>query len=166
MQKELRANNQIRGPEVRVIDENGKQLGTLKTQDALRLALEKELDLVEINPNTQPPLTKLMDFGKFLYQKEKQGRKAKRPKDQELKTVRVGFKTGKHDMDFKARQIEEFLRAGYQIKVELTLRGREKALSEIGRSKFEGFLSEIKEVYSIKNPISRSPFGWFAIIKK
>ncbi|HBT80475.1 MAG: translation initiation factor IF-3 [Candidatus Yanofskybacteria bacterium RIFOXYD1_FULL_44_17] len=167
MLKPLRVNNQIRVPQVAVIDDEGNQLGTMDTLDALKLAKDKELDLVEVNPNSQPPMAKIMDYGKYIYQKEKQEKKsAKKQKDQEMKTVRIGFKTGQHDMDFKAKQIEGFIKEGNPVRIELTLRGREKALAEIGRTKFVKFLTTITEPHIVQEQIKRSPFGWTTIIKK
>ncbi len=166
MFKPLRTNNQIRVPKVQVIDDHGNQLGIMNTFDALKVAKERELDLVEVNPNAQPPMAKIMDYGKYAYQKEKQEKGSKKPKDKSLKTVRVGFKTGEHDMSFKAKQIHEFLKDGSVVKIELTLRGREKALAEIGRKKLETFLTKLEPGYIIQDQIKRSPFGWTILIKK
>src|SRR5207244_2072730 len=112
--KQLRINNQIRALQVQVIDNEGKQLGPMTIQDALRLAREQEFDLVEVGPNAQPPITKIMDYGKYIYQKERQEKKSGGAKKQrqELKTVRVGFKTGAHDLQFKANQAGQFLKEG------------------------------------------------------
>src|SRR3989344_5082692 len=135
MQKAFRINNQIRALDVTVIDDEGKQLGVMKISDALQLAREKELDLVEVGPNVQPPIAKIMDYGKYIYQKERQEKKAKtKQKEQGLKTVRVGFKTGEHDLQFKSKQVSEFLQEGNVVKIELTLRGREKALAHLGKA--------------------------------
>jgi len=165
--KPLRTNNQIRVPEVQVIDELGKQLGTMATAKALTLAKEADLDLVEVGPNVQPPITKIMDYGKYIYQKERQEKKSGGAKKQriEQKTVRVGFKTGAHDLAFKAGQVGQFLKEGYIVKVELTLRGREKGLAEMGRKKLEQFLTHIKEEYSVQEPPKRGPYGWLVTIK-
>ena len=164
MQKQLNANNRIQAREVQVIDEKGNQLGVLPIQEALQLAREKDLDLVEVSPQLQPPIAKIMDYGKYMYRKEKQDKKTK-PKIQERKTVRVGFKTGVHDMDFKAKQISEFLNEGHIVKVELTLRGREKALAHMGKQKLEQFLTKLGS-FSVQDNIKRSPFGWIIVIKK
>lgn len=167
MIKELRINNQIRIPKVNVIDEAGNQLGEMATAEAIRLAKERDLDLVEVGPNVSPPITKIMDYGKYKYQKERQEKKTgTKQKDQELKTVRVGFKTGKHDLDFKADQVTEFLKAGHKVKIELTLRGREKALAHMGKDKLESFLKALTEPFSILNNIQRGPFGWTTVIQK
>ena len=166
MQKHLRVNNQIRIPEVQVIDDKGNQLGAMPTFDALRLAREKNLDLVEVGPQMQPPIAKIMDYGKYMYRKEKQEKGGPKPKDQEMKTVRVGFKTGEHDLKFKSEQIDNFLKDGHPVKIELTLRGREKALAHMGKEKLANFIKLISETHLIQNPVSKSPFGWIIVIKK
>ena len=167
MLKRLRINNQIKAVEVQVIDELGKQLGPMKTFDALKLAREKDLDLAEVDPNMQPPIAKIMDYGKYIYHKERQEKKSgPKQKEQERKTVRVGFKTGIHDLEFKAKQIGEFLNEGNIVKIELTLRGREKALAQLGREKLNNFIKFIKEEYTVQEIIKRSPFGWTTTIKK
>ena len=166
MIKQLRTNNQIRSPELQVIDEDGKQLGTIKTQDALKIAKEKGLDLVEVGPNVSPPIAKIMDYGKYMYRKERQEKKGPKAKEPERKTVRVGFKTGTHDLEFKAKQVNEFLQEGHIVKVELTLRGREKALANMGKEKLANFLKFITEELSTQEGVKRSPFGWTTIIKK
>mgnify|MGYP001596417055 CR=1 FL=1 len=165
--KHLRVNNQIRLPELQVIDEEGKQLGTMKTVDAMKLAQEKGLDLVEVGPNVSPPIAKIMDYGKYVYRKERQEKKGgPKTKEPERKTVRVGFKTGAHDLQFKARQVGEFLKEGHIVKIELTLRGREKALAHMGKDKLANFLKFIAEEFSVQEGVKRSPFGWTTIIKK
>lgn len=165
--RDLRSNNQIRAREVQVIDENGKQLGVMSAFDALQLAKKAELDLVEVGPNAQPPITKIMDYGKYMYRKAKQEKKSgPKQKTVERKTIRVGFKTGLHDLEFKTHQAKQFLTAGHILKIELTLRGREKGLSEMGKQKLHKFLEMIPEPYSVQEEVKRSPFGWTIIIKK
>ena len=166
MIKHLRLNNQIRVPEVQVIDDEGNQLGKIPIAEALRIAHEKNLDLVEVGPQMQPPIAKIMDYGKYIYRKEKQEKGTTKQKDQEMKTVRVGFKTGQHDLKFKSEQIDEFLKEGHPVKVELTLRGREKALAHMGKTKLETFLKLVSEPYIIQGPPSRSPYGWLTVIRK
>lgn len=168
MIKTLRLNNQIRALQVQVIDAEGKQLGTMSIQDALSAAHAAELDLVEVGPNAVPPITKIMDYGKYIYQKERQEKKSGAAKKtrQELKTVRVGFKTGAHDMAFKAAKALEFLDEGAIVKLELTLRGREKALAPMGKQKLEEFLANITVPYTIQEQIKRGPYGWVITIKK
>ena len=136
----------------------------MPTLEALQLAQDRDLDLVEVSPQLQPPIAKIMDYGKYMYRKERQEKKTNQ-KIQERKTVRVGFKTGAHDMDFKAKQVNEFLKEGHMVKIELTLRGREKALAHIGRQKLEQFMSKLGS-FSVQEEIRRSPFGWITVIKK
>src|SRR3989344_5312213 len=166
MQKQLRVNNYIRIPQVQVIDDKGQQLGVMPTFKALELAREKNLDLVEVGPQAQPPIAKIMDYGKYIYRKERQEKGQTKQKDQEMKTVRVGFKTGVHDLKFKSEQIDEFLKEGYPVKIELTLRGREKTLAHMGRGQLETFLKLMSEPTTVQNPISRSPYGWMTVIRK
>ena len=167
MLKRLRINNQIKAIEVQVIDEEGKQLGPMKTFDALKLAKEKELDLAEVGPNMQPPIAKIMDYGKYIYRKERQEKKSgPKQKEQERKTVRVGFKTGVHDLEFKAKKVEEFLNEGHIVKIELTLRGREKALAHLGKERLNTFIKFITVEYTVQDSVKRSPFGWTITIKK
>ncbi len=166
--KHLQLNNQIRALQVQVIDSEGKQLGVMTIQNALQLARDNDLDLVEVGPNAVPPITKIMDYGKYIYQKERQEKKTGGAKKQrvELKTVRVGFKTGAHDMAFKAKKALEFLEEGNILKLELTLRGREKALAPMGREKLLQFLTNITVPYTIQEQIKRGPYGWVITIKK
>jgi len=165
--KRLRVNNLIRTPQVQVIGEKGEQLGVMAILDALKLARENDLDLVEVGPNTQPPICKIMDFGKYMYQKEKQEKKSgTKVKEQETKTVRVGFKTGAHDIAFKAKKAMEFLNEGHLVKVELTLRGREKGLAEMGKQKLRTFLQNITEPFVTQGEPRRSPYGWVIMIQK
>ena len=166
MQKSLRVNNQIRVPEVQLIDDKGNQLGVLPTFEALKMAKEKGLDLVEVGPQMKPPIAKIMDYGKYMYRKEKQEKGGVKQKDQEVKTVRVGFKTGEHDLKFKSEQIDDFLKEGHPVKIELTLRGREKALAHMGKEKLINFIKLISEPHVIQHSISRSPFGWIIFIRK
>ena len=167
MRKHIRINNQIRVPEMQVIDEGGNQLGIMPIFEALKIAKERNLDLVEVGPQMKPPIAKIMDYGKYIYRKEKQDKSGpKKQKDQEMKTVRVGFKTGEHDLKFKSEQIDEFLKDGHIVKIELTLRGREKSLAHIGREKLEKFIKLVSEPYIIQQNPSRSPFGWITVIRK
>src|SRR3989344_39610 len=166
MQKHLRINNQIRIPEVQVVDDAGNQLGAMPIFDALRLAKEKNLDLVEVGPQMKPPIAKIMDYGKYMYRKERREKGGPKQKDQEIKAVRVGFKTGQHDLKFKSEQIDKFLKEGRQVRIELSLRGREKAVAHMGKEKLENFLKLISEPHVIQNPASRSPYGWLIIIRK
>jgi translation initiation factor IF-3 len=126
-------NNDIRAQQLRVIDEDGKQLGILSKQEALALAQERELDLVEISPDANPPVCKIVDWGKFNYQRTKQQQKNRRlVKAAELKQMRFGLKIGDHDLEIKMNKVKKFLEAGHKVKITLFYRGREQAHKEIG----------------------------------
>lgn len=163
----LRLNNQIRVPQVRAIDADGKQLGVLPTHEALRLANEKGLDLVEVGPSAQPPVAKIIDYGKYMYQKERKEKGASHSKipAQEIKTVRVGLKTGSHDLGIKAGQVDKFLEKGHRVKIELTLRGREKALSGLSRQKLDEFLKLIQIAHTLEESAKPTPWGIVVLIK-
>jgi translation initiation factor IF-3 len=124
---------------VRVIGDNGEQLGVMPTHKALELARSKDLDLVEVSPTTQPPVTKLLDYGKFKYEqtrKEREQRKNARPSL--LKEMRLGsIKIDDHDLDTKTRTITKFLRAGDKVRVSVRFRGREMTHPELGRELFD-----------------------------
>ena len=161
-----RINDQIRALEVRVIrDADGAQLGVLPTEKALEIAKEEALDLVEIAPHATPPVCKIMDFGKFQYQKSRLERSNKsKQKKSEVKGIRLGVRTDTHDLEFKKAQAEKFLKKGARVKVELTMRGREKAHQDLARENLKQFLHEIAIPYKIEQEIKRYPGGFNAII--
>jgi translation initiation factor IF-3 len=144
-------NERIRAEEVRVLDAEGKMLGILKFADALKLAKEKELDLVEVSPKANPPVCKILDYGQFKYQKEKEARKQKaQSKEIEVKGVRLTFKIGKGDFDTRVNQAKKFLDRGDKVKVELPLRGREKAHRSVAIGVVNRFLDTLKEEYKLR----------------
>lgn len=123
----------IRATQLRVIDQDGKQLGVLTKGEALRLAEEHELDLVEISPDADPPVAKIIDWGKYNYQKTKQLQKNKKSaKSFEVKQMRFGLKIGEHDLGVKTRKIQAFLDAGHKVKITVFYRGRELAHKDLG----------------------------------
>lgn len=118
---------------MRVIDADGKQLGILSKQEALAIADEQGLDLVEISPDADPPVCKIVDWGKFNYQRTKQLQKnRKTTKTLDMKQIRFGLKIGQHDLDIKMNKVTKFLEAGHKVKITLFYRGREQAHKEIG----------------------------------
>ncbi|HUC89375.1 MAG TPA: translation initiation factor IF-3 [Patescibacteria group bacterium] len=133
MSKFTRLNQDIRAPQLRVIDEDGKQLGILSRTEALQLAVDRELDLVEISPDAKPPVAKIVDWGKFNYQRTKQLQKNKRnAKTLELKQMRFGLKISDHDLGVKLKKVTGFLEAGHKVKITIFYRGRELAHKDIG----------------------------------
>ncbi|KGE73577.1 translation initiation factor IF-3 [Spirochaeta lutea] len=132
--KDLRINELIRVREVRLIDEAGEQLGVVPTNQALAQAKEKGLDLVEVSPNANPPVCKLIDYGKYKFETEKKNRESKKKQKQvKLKEIRMQPKIESHDLAFKTKHILEFLEEGNKVKVTIRFRGRELAHTEIGR---------------------------------
>lgn len=147
---EFRANERITVPEVRVIDENGEVLGVLKTSEAIAIARERELDLVEVSPKAQPPVCKLLDYGAFKYQKEKEKKAQKaHAKQVEVKGIRLSVKMGAHDIDVRKGQALGFLEEGHKLRLEIILRGREKAHGELAGERINGFIAEIEKTYPL-----------------
>ena len=164
--RRYRINNQIRAPRVRAIDEEGKNLGEIALEDAFRIAEERRLDVIEIAPNAEPPVVRIMDFGKFKYTEAKKEREH-HPHEHvsEVKAVRIGFKTGRHDLERQAKLADGFLGEGHKVKVDMVLRGREKALRDFARGKFQEFLTLIPNA-QIESSIKSIPQGFTAIIKR
>ncbi|KKS38972.1 MAG: Translation initiation factor IF-3 [Parcubacteria group bacterium GW2011_GWA2_42_14] len=137
----------------------------MDTYEALRIAQERGLDLIEIAPTVRPPVCKIMDFGKFKYQREKGEREhGKKQKETEIKSLRIGFTTGKHDLELRAKQAEKFLAEGDKVKIDMILRGREKSLRDFAQKKFGQFLEMIPEK-ELEQALKRTPQGFIAIIK-
>lgn len=139
----LRRNNRIRAKSVRVIDSSGESLGIFDLQIALRMAIEKQVDLIEIAPNATPPVCRLEDFGKFKYQYNKH----KDAKVKPLKEVTIHVTTGEHDMHTKAAHTAEFLAKGHRVKVTVQFRGREMEHQEIGWTKLHEFEKMVGPFY-------------------
>jgi translation initiation factor IF-3 len=151
--KTIRVNEEIRVREVRVIDETGKQVGIMPTRQALALAQERGLDLVEVAPNAVPPVCRLLDFGKFQYERAKREREAKRAQKQiEVKEVRLRPKTGEHDIAFKLRDVRRFLESGAKVKIRVRFRGREITHLEVGRELLDRVAQELADIATIEQP--------------
>lgn len=131
--KFTRLNYEIRAPQLRVIDQDGKQLGILSRAEALQIAADQELDLVEISPEANPPVAKVVDWGKYNYQRTKQLQKNKRnSKVLDVKQMRFGLKISEHDLGVKLKKVIDFLEAGHKVKITIFYRGRELAHKDIG----------------------------------
>ncbi len=142
----IRVNERIRAREVRVIDEEGGQLGLLPPFEAVKLARERGLDLVEISPTADPPVCKITDYGKYLYQEnKKKHEQRKHHKTTQLKEVKFRPATAEHDYQVRKNQIVRFLGEGHKVKAMIFHRGREMAHQEVGRAKMERLLKEIAE---------------------
>ena len=146
-----RINAGIQAPQLRVIDSDGKQLGILPRREALRLAEERSLDLVEVAPQADPPVVKLMDFGKYQYERAKREREARKArKEIEVKEVQLRPKTDEHDISFKVRQARTFLQSGAKVRIRMRFRGREIYNLDIAKKQFENFASQLTDVGTIE----------------
>ena len=145
--KDLRINRQIRAREVLVIDENGVQRGVMSVPEACRLADEAGMDLVEVSPNANPPVCKILDFGKYRYEMEKKSREAKKNQTVvKIKEIRMQPKIERHDLETKSKAIAEFLGEGNKVKVSVRFRGRELAHPELGKVVLDKILDALTEL--------------------
>jgi translation initiation factor IF-3 len=147
-----RINERIRVPEVRLVGSAGEQIGVVSIEDALRMAQEQDLDLVEVAPTSKPPVAKIMDFGKFKYEAAQKVREARKNQvNTVLKTVRFGLKIDAHDYGTKRGQIERFLKVGDKVKVIVVFRGREQSRPEMGIKLLQKLAEEVTELGSIES---------------
>lgn len=139
--------------EVRLIDEEGNQKGIVPTFDALKMARDRDLDLVEVSPNANPPVCKILDFGKYRFEMEKRLRDSKKnQKVLKLKEIRMQPKIGPGDLDTKAKHVQEFLDEGNKVKVTIRFRGRELAHTELGYGVLQEVLKRLTSAYTIEKP--------------
>ena len=149
-------NDQIRVPQVRVIDERGQQLGVYQTTAALQLAQERELDLVEVSPLAQPPVCKIVDYGQLRYETNKKERKQKgKQKKTEVKGIRLSTTISEHDIGVRVEQAKKFLVKGHKVQIELLLRGRQKMHPEIGKEVIRKFITILVDVAVVESPIAQ-----------
>lgn len=151
--KELSINEQIRAKEVRVIDADGAQLGIMKISDARAIAYDKELDLVEISATSVPPVCRIMDYGKYRFEKEKKEKEAKKKQQTvDIKEVQLSCRIDTHDFNTKLNHAKRFLTNGDKVKVSVKFRGRELAHTGIGMELIKKFGDECAEFGSIEKP--------------
>jgi len=151
---QFRINNSIRVPQVRLIDADGENVGVVSTEDALRMAQEADLDLVEVAPNAEPPVCRVMDFGKFLYERTKKEREARKAQVKvEIKEIRLRPKTTDHHRGFKVRDARRWLESGKKVKVRIRFRGREITYPEIALENLREIAEELSDVAIVEqNP--------------
>jgi translation initiation factor IF-3 len=168
LQKKILFNNQIKAKEVRLIDETGKQHGVVALEQALLLAREKELDLIQVTEKVEPPVCKIGQYGKFLYQQEKKGKDAKKQTGGDLKEVRLSFNISQHDLETRGNQAVKFLKKGDKVRATLRLKGRQKALEQIGQEKFTKLIEFVEQAIPIKveRELKKEPRGLSMIIAK
>ena len=169
-QKELktRINNQIRAKELRVIGANGENLGIIGLNTALAKAKETEMDLIEISPKANPPVAKIADYGKFLYDQKKKQKDAKaKAHNVEVKSVQIKTGTDENDLNIKAKRVSDWLIEGHRVKVELFLPGRTKYMDkEFLESRLNRILKLVTVDYRVAEPAKKNPKGLVTIIEK
>ena len=142
-----RVNHEITSPNVLLVDENGVKVGVTNTNEAIHMALEQSLDLVEVAPMAQPPVCRIMDYGKYRYQVQKKEKDArKKQKVQELKEIKMRPKIDDHDFDFKTKAVRQFLEKGHRVKVSVFFRGREMSFQERGEDVLNRVIAECEDV--------------------
>lgn len=150
MLKKPLVNNQIQAKTVRVIDENGKQLGVFNLKEALQIAQERNLDLIQVTEKTDPPVCKITDYGKYLYSLEKKEKQSHIKTSGETKGIRLTFNISTHDLEVKAHQAEKFLKKKDKIRVEMILKGREKIYENLAKEKINQFLEILKKTTPVR----------------
>jgi len=157
LKKELRIsdpriNDRIRVPEVRLVGPGGEQVGVVRLEDALRLAREADLDLVEVAPNSRPPVVKIMDYGKFKYEEQRKAREARKKQHQvQIKEVKMRPGIEDHDFDFKVRHARRFLEEGNKVKLTMMFRGRQMAHPEYGRQVLDRVFQQLQDLSKVES---------------
>jgi len=151
IKKKPRTNEAIRAEEVRLIDESGKQVGVVPLSQALAIARERDLDVVEVAPQAVPPVCRLMDYGKYIYERAKREKEARKAQRVEIKEIRLRPKTGHHDRNLKVKRIRDFLTKGHKVKVRVLFRGRERSHPEIGRDMLQRLAEELQDMASVEH---------------
>ncbi len=166
MKKRPRVNIQIRAKEVRLIDETGKQLGVVAFEEAYKMAKDRGLDLVQVTEKVDPPVCKIIDYGKYLYRLQKKEKEKKTQQTSEIKGIRLRFNISEHDLETRANQAEKFLKKGNIVKIEMILRGREKGLTHFAREKINHFMEVLNKKIPIKveRDLKRAPNKLMTIV--
>jgi len=162
-------NENIRFPQLRVITDDGEHLGIMSTADAVQRAREREQDLVVIQPKAEPPVAKIIDFGKYKYEKDKETRKQKaKLKTIDVKGIRLSVRIGEHDLEVRREQAIKFLEDGDKVKIEIILRGRERRHGELAQRIIEQFAQSLNQRLPVKveQPVSRQGGQLTSIIGK
>ena len=143
----MKVNEQIRVRQVRLIDADGEQRGILETRDAMRMAREQDLDLVLVGEQAQPPVAKLLDYGKYRYELQQQTKEArKRSRSHEMKAIKFRIKIDRHDYETKVNHIRRFLKQGHKVKVTIMFRGRERTHPELGQEILKRVAADVTEI--------------------
>ena len=148
-QQRVRINEQIKVPEVRLIGADGQQVGVMPVREALAMAVEAHLDLVEVAPQASPPVCRIMDYGKFRYEQKKKAHGPKKHGVIDVKEVKMGSRTDPHDVEHKVRNIRLFIERGQRVKVSVFFRGREITHPELGRQMLRGVADQIQDIAKV-----------------
>ncbi len=161
-------NDQIRASEVRLVSDDGEHFGVVSIQEALKKAKEKSLDLVQMTDNVTPPVCKITDYGKYVYEENKKKKKQEKSSKSQVKSIRLGFAISGHDMEVRVRAAEKFLEEGDSVRIVLPLKGRQKALQEVAKEKIDHFLSMLEEKIEVKieKAVSKEPRGLTVTVVK
>ena len=158
-------NERIRAREIRVVGDDGEQFGVMSARDALALAAEKELDLVEISPNATPPVCKIMDYGKFKYEKTKKEKEnKKKQKNVVIKEIRIKPHIDEHDKETKISQIKKFIEKEYKVKISLRLSGREKLHAESAVKILDEFADSFEETAIVEKKYGKEQVQKFVML--
>lgn len=150
-----------------MIDQENKPRGAMATADALRLAHDQGLDLVEIAPQAQPPVCRIADFGAFLYRQEKTERKQRaRQKKVDIKGIRVTYNIGAHDRDMLLERARKFIEQGHKVKIEMLLMGRQRAFRDRGQENLKEFAAQLADVVKVESDMGRQGHKYFLILVK
>lgn len=167
IKQELPINGQIREKEVQVIDENGQKLGVMQIRDAIEVAEEKNLDLVLVAPNGNPPVCKIMNYGKYKFEQAKKEKEAKKKqKVTELKEIRITPNIDNHDFEFKCRNARKFLEDGAKVKITVRFRGRELNYVKLGETTLNKFSDSLKDIANIDKKPMLEGKNMFVILSK
>ena len=167
IKQELPINEQIRAREVQVIDEQGEKKGLMKLNEALDLAYEKKLDLVLVAPNAQPPVCKIMNYGKYKFEQAKKEKEAKKKqKAFEVKEIRITPNIEQHDFDFKLKNARKFIEDGNKVKITVRFRGRELNYTKLGEANLNKFIEELSDIASPEKKAVLEGKNMFIILAK
>lgn len=151
--KDMKVNDQIRVRQVRLIEQDGNQVGIVDTREAMRRARENDLDLVLVGERAQPPVARLMDYGKYRYEMQQEDKEArKRSRQQEMKAIKFRVKIGEHDYETKVNHVRRFLKAGHKVKITIMFRGRERTHPELGQELLNRVAQDVSEIATVDQP--------------
>ena len=160
-------NEEIKAEQVRLVGPEGEQMGVMPTAEAIAKAQEADTDIVVVAEKTDPPVVRMLDIGKHMYEKrKKQAKQKNQSKSGNIKGVRIGFKTGEHDWNLRLKQASGFLEEGHKVKLEIRLRGREKSRMNQAEQKIKEFITAVPDGAKLEGTIGKSPRGLTALLTR